>query len=1320
MKNNQSMEYNPLENLEQSLYNKPLENEESVFGYYADNTPEGAMDIINAHSNQIMNKTVTTLYRIADNTFGWIMPDKAREELQLDLEQMREDYIDTENNINKYLYNYAGNIEAVALGVGGQLYRGFADPVNQAVNFATMGVSGLSGFFINFFGDTTQYMADTSFYENRNLFADPKLQDVANLGVNGAISYGTMKMQNKFSAPGENMLYKDTGNFKDVKFYDRKPRLEEKYLIDINNPDEFIPKTITTSEMPPLERALVVNKNNPELLKVMKERGYNSLVDMKAMSEVAIRQIYNQPQGNYTKQGTEEGIKNFIGSVTKLNKTYQQELAKSRKDLELKTGKKTNSRISTLDLDTDMGHGIKPLETNIEMNINQILSEDAREFSRVTGINKPFGNAVWDFSQDIDPIDFVQGLQGRAIIKNQNFSSEFMNLIKKRLNEYIALKSGNEKALDIEYAYYSDVLYNKKTYLEDIRAMYENQDIEGIRKLSTWIGKEVELTKSEAESVGIPWKNKNFVGKELITGKELEETQKFSIFDYPFQMAELFYRDVSSTTHEAMKGNGVVEYRTKYDVGEKWGNKTTDSSLGGFHNFMKSMEGYEENPYKIITTIFSDVAKEKSGLNRVAELIEDLGVDAKNYSESLSTKEKWGLYGLEKNVRETMKAQLERIYKKNNVYGMYKPNTWIDPDNERITSDMISKALKGFMSFKFLGNFNYLREFSQNNFRINSGARKLGWNKSYSILKDYSDIAKVNYQLIKNWDNIKKGTVDNIADPLVKRRVQLFIEKKMSNDVIWNDPTQFTLGLKTERAIQKTLTKAGDIAGTGQLISDVHRISTAEFMAINFLKDGFQTANSPLLTRILRDNGILNNDDFLKLTTRLNEMSFEDLAKLVWSGKTATNMLDYKIQSLFEQFSSVMAKDFNSYKKSSGGFLEGKVPKLYDFAFLYKRYSISSLENFQKNISTYISDDGFIRKRYSSNLTFKENYKNMFKGFNAGYTLPIIKTAVSSYMTYQGIKWLHGKMSGSTEDERAEAKFSTLTSIPGALAQVLNATSSFVTDYTGIGLVYGGNSVIGGLYETTIARAKRATTSENLEPWEKAYWFTRATIEPEFLARGIDNIKLQKNIPTRINTFSSEEQFNWKTDYRIDAELEQLDEKLPYEINWQSFFEKRIDVARQITNAPEKTSKDIVVMGATGIVETLEQSVEMTTISELMTEPKEIREKGLKLAGLDIDTLLTRMELADVRNFNAAVSFMKIRDEEELLMCAYNYLKSNDKQGFIDSMMTDDEKMFFNAYKDNISKNRKKINKSVKREKGIDNYIKSLNIIDGYATGQIN
>ena len=54
---NKSMEYNPLEKLEQSLHAQPYEQKNSVFGYYAKNKPEGAIDVFNAHSNQIMNKT---------------------------------------------------------------------------------------------------------------------------------------------------------------------------------------------------------------------------------------------------------------------------------------------------------------------------------------------------------------------------------------------------------------------------------------------------------------------------------------------------------------------------------------------------------------------------------------------------------------------------------------------------------------------------------------------------------------------------------------------------------------------------------------------------------------------------------------------------------------------------------------------------------------------------------------------------------------------------------------------------------------------------------------------------------------------------------------------------------------------------------------------------------------------------------------------------------------------------------------------------------------------------------------------------------------
>ena len=345
-----------------------------------------------------MNKTTTTLYRMADSLFGWAMDEDAREEMLLDMEQLREDYTDTENKINQYLYNDAGSIEAVALNIGGMLYRGFADPVNQVVNYATFGASGMSGFFINFVGDAMQYTADTSFYENRNPLADPKLQDVANLGMNAAMSYGTMKMQQRYAGMGNDFLYNESGNFKDVKFYDGKPRLEEKYLIDVNNPDEFMPRKNKGPEIAPLEKALNVNEENPELSKIMKDRGYWGLIDMKAMSQVAVRQEYGQPQANYKDYGIRQDIHNFVGSITDMNKKYQQEVY---------SGNVRNSSIST---EMEITHALKPLETGFENALDFYYGEYARILSDITGFNSSTGDMIYEISQGLPKNILADGL----------------------------------------------------------------------------------------------------------------------------------------------------------------------------------------------------------------------------------------------------------------------------------------------------------------------------------------------------------------------------------------------------------------------------------------------------------------------------------------------------------------------------------------------------------------------------------------------------------------------------------------------------------------------------------------------------------------------------------------------------------------------------------------------------------------------------------------------------------------------------------------------------------------------------------------------
>ena len=1643
MKNNQSMEYNPLENLEQSLYNKPLEDEESVFGYYADNTPEGAMDIINAHSNQIINKTVTTLYRIADNTFGWIMPDKAREELQLDLEQMREDYIDAENNINKYLYNYAGNIEAVALGVGGQLYRGFADPVNQAVNFATMGASGLSGFFINFFGDAMQYTADTSFYENRNPLTDPKLQDVANLGMNAAMSYGTMKMQQKYAGVGNDFLYDEKGNFKKTNLPWEQPRLVDKYLIDINNPDEFLPrKNTTTLEVAPLEKALVVNEVNPELSKTVKDRGYWGLVDMKSMSQVAIRQVYGQPQASYKDYGIRQDVHNFLGALTKMNRALQKEVYE---------GKVRNSSISS---EMEITHALKPLETGFENALDFYYGEYARQLSEITGFNSSTGDMIYEISQGLPKNVLADGLYNKIAFSSDGKDFRLLSFLRQEFDDY-------KKGLDLEDDYGKTVLY-EKIYAKDehqakVRKAYENMDLEEIKKMAQFIGDKTELTEAEAQAAGLNFdktkahktiekgqgsyrdfepevkkiknKVKNYVRKEKETntasikketdelkeiynqkaenikkGKESIQTEKrvlkdeikgirqnrdltleeqhkniisekekintsyreqitgikaerdskikevknkiseirkaetaelnkiqkdgklydpdklpyarkiqrknskairklkneisgiekeyngkiseiekkqkiefdslikqeldlkkslkkgidkygkaserhknkfirrtkadverelkklqseydgkeaaiikkyrgkeynkysimqkklkkvneknyknfyknfksyendfkeiknlkdlvdnrgryvytntYSIHDNPIEVTKAFYNDMARTNVEARKqiniGAGDInlenpnikkatDYRNIYYMAEKWGNKTVIETMKDgkiearkvdpVDNFIKSAYGNERETYEIITNILSENAEQKAGANEIYQLLANLTVNDKKYSREFNAKEQFGMTGLTDENRKYVIDALNNMLNKNTASRRIGPNMWFDTKKDAINSNMPRRAFKGLMSIKFLSNLNYLREIPQNNLRVVAGARRLGWNKEYSMMKDFTDGIKVTYQLAKNYNNLKNNTLDGITDPVVRRRAELWIDKKLSNSIVYNEVEGINNNLL--RMGQKGIDSLASKMPAGQTVSDIHRISSAEFATINYMLDILPTAKSPLLSKILANNGI-DDVNFEILNNRIKELGSEGLMDLVWSGKRPTNSVDYRIKSLFEQFSDVMGKEFNAYQKhntfkETGSFLS-------DTLYMFKRYSLGAIDGFTNNLMTYIDNDGMIRKSFYNTGDFKINYKNMLRGINKNCTLPFLYRSMTSALIYSvGIKYTQGKLFGGTDDEKAEAKFESLASIDGLLSFAATAVIDNTLNVTGAGIVFGGSSVLGSAYEMALARAKRAYTADDLESGEALGAWAACLVLPEPIARGIDNIKFQKNIPNRITTFSKTEQDIWRYDKKIDAEVEQLEGKLPYEtvfnekvkeanqnirdIDWLSFWKKRPDEARMVTCSPDSMPDEIVVVGATGLSKLMEETAETAAIAEQMTEPKEIREKNLKAMGLDIDSLLTRMELADVRNFNAAVSFMKIRDEEELLMCAYNYFKSKDKQGFIDSMMSDDEKMFFNAYKDNISKNRKKINKSVKREKGIDNYIESLNIIDSYATGQIN
>lgn len=505
----------------------------------------------------------------------------------------------------------------------------------------------------------------------------------------------------------------------------------------------------------------------------------------------------------------------------------------------------------------------------------------------------------------------------------------------------------------------------------------------------------------------------------------------------------------------------------------------------------------------------------------------------------------------------------------------------------------------------------------------------------------------------------------------------------------------------------------------------------AEFATINYMLDILPEANSPLLKKILDNNGIRNPDDFLELTHRLKTLGSNGLMELVWSGKRADNLTDYRIQSLFEQFADVMGKEFNAYQRhdTKAFSFARRENFLTDAMLLYKRYSLGAIDGFVNNFLNYIDDDGIIKKRFSSNLDFKSNLKNMFRGFNSSLLIPFAGMSISTSLIYGiGVKWLNGTLFGGPDDEIAEAKLQGMLSIPGTTTFAGEAMVDTALNYIGADIALGGRTVLGGYIFSQVARAKRAASAEDLDFTEKISLYIGTLFEPEPLARAVDSLKFGKNIPNRLTTFQYGVNDAWKYDKKIDAKIEQIEGEFPAEkifsilsekmpkaenVNWSNYWEKRPQEAREFLNAPDNIPDDVVTVGAAGVTEWIEQSYEISAIAEQMTEPKEIRERNLKVLGLDIESQLKLMSKEDNRDFNIVLSLMQIRDEEEILMLAYNFNKSKDKKEFLKSIMSENEYKFLESFKKKTIKNKSKINSEIKKHnlKGIDGYIKSLDLI---------
>ena len=106
---------------------------------------------------------------------------------------------------------------------------------------------------------------------------------------------------------------------------------------------------------------------------------------------------------------------------------------------------------------------------------------------------------------------------------------------------------------------------------------------------------------------------------------------------------------------------------------------------------------------------------------------------------------------------------------------------------------------------------------------------------------------------------------------------------------------------------------------------------------------------------------------------------------------------------------------------------------------------------------------------------------------------------------------------------------------------VTDSVKDFALDMSGINILYGGGTPLGGVIDTTTARFQRAWSAKNgISRAERLAWWLGSTISPEFVARGIDNIKLARVFQDRITTFSESEDMLWKTKYSTLAKIDQM------------------------------------------------------------------------------------------------------------------------------------------------------------------------------------
>lgn len=1167
--------------------------------------------------------------------YEWLSGNKG--EVTRYLEENEQRKTELQNNIKRRReeldrYIEANPLSGSVLKVASSFAEQTVDPLQMGMNIAT------NGFYMNALQNTLDYIYEEHLLNDRKI-TDLNTGDLTNIGVGIAMAGLTSKLQ----------------------------------VDDITKPlyDDYIP---------PLDR---IAKDNIEF--------GDRILNKKAVAEIIKRKQTGQTLSLKKGHTNTEVIGKTIddGVIAKLKQVSNiiQDEALSKKYLEAKI------KDGDVKMKNEVSRIMKPLHTEISLGRKQALGEIAEELGGWSIKNNKYdgvsnvGDYLDTVLKDIDPEELVRIYQGKS--KDPAYK-DLQPILHKYINEFVSIKSKTDLTYK-EDGFYINTLYNKQHIMTKLKSIENNpEEILGfIKGQMKDIGSKVFLTEKEALAVGL--KGKGF----------------YSIDKNPAELLKALYYDINATTKAVSKSNRKgdigIEGKTIYDIALNWVDmknknryaelikktnptekekvfikKFNDEMLGKFETLFK---GYEQDKREVLENIVSTIINERSGYNKAMDKFGNFST-AYNFNDEATKNIEWLDFTMPKEMTNSLISEVDGL-RNLSAYNIVRAKNY----NDLSLNDKSIKGMKDFASWKLLFGLRHLREASPNTALINTGAHRLGFNERMGFIKGNFTMYKAHYNLLKNYDTLISRDLSSIADPVERMQTELFVRRIVENGYNFD-----------KWGAAKTLDRLAFIGGAGQSVSDVHRIGSALRFTSKAMFEEFPNmkydAMTPEMRSILKNNGI-------------DEKILSDIQNQIKGFKTYNEFFDFimnsdlqtggKIKSLFEQFTDVMGREFEAYDKNLTRIHSDKpLAKLWlNSNMLFKRYSMGAFSRALETATSYYDSNDILRSRYlkEGHLNLDNTFNGFWKGFKH-HSINLSKMSAGLWISTQAVRYAHGKMFGTADNEMVEAKYEAF--LNGEYLPILaEGFKDSLTDYIGYDIMFGGGPAFFSIIGQTIRALTRAFTNDDLEPEEKILYGLSYIVSPMNISRGIDIMKFGRNITTNLNSWSGEANFLWKEYYRKDALYEQAEGELPIEkavkkgfekiSDWKDFFDKNPDKAYEVTNFPDDIDKEIVKTTASGVMELAERSIRDDHIMySFSIDDVNEREESLKEFGLDYKSQLLKLD-PNIRDlFNYVMAFKDVKDPMYVIMALEEITNAKNKVDKLHEFLREDEIPYFDNFAKNI------------------------------------